>query len=109
MGFKAMLESWGYEVLTAESADEAIESLTERDRRPDIIIADYRLRAGRTGTQAIETVHAYCGQRIPALIITGDTAPERIAEAERGGFGLLHKPVGADELRRAVGRMIPAM
>jgi signal transduction histidine kinase/ActR/RegA family two-component response regulator len=109
MGFKAMLESWGYEVLTAESADEAIESLIERDRRPDIIIADYRLRAGRTGTQAIETVHAYCGQRIPALIITGDTAPERIAEAERGGFGLLHKPVGADELRRAVGRMIPAM
>jgi CheY-like chemotaxis protein len=30
---------------------------------------------------------------VPAIIMTGDTAPERIREAQASGHALLHKPV----------------
>jgi two-component system, sensor histidine kinase len=33
------------------------------------------------------------GNDVPAIIISGDTAPERLREAHSSGFHLLHKPV----------------
>jgi hypothetical protein len=36
---------------------------------------------------------------VPALLISGDTAPERLREAEASGLPLLHKPVPVDTLR----------
>jgi hypothetical protein len=35
---------------------------------------------------------------LPALLITGDTAPDRLREALSGNIPLLHKPVSADQL-----------
>jgi hypothetical protein len=35
---------------------------------------------------------------LPALLISGDTAPERLREAHEAGLPLLHKPVAAEEL-----------
>ena len=31
--------------------------------------------------------------KIPGILLTGDTDPERIASANHSGFSLLHKPV----------------
>jgi hypothetical protein len=36
---------------------------------------------------------------VPAIVITGDTAPERLREAAAGGHVLLHKPVSPQQLR----------
>ena len=36
---------------------------------------------------------------MPALLITGDTAPDRLREAGSSGLPLLHKPVQPAELR----------
>lgn len=105
-GMQAMLEGWGYQVLTAGSRDGAVAVLG--DRRPDIILADYRLRDGETGLDAIQTVHVQLGVTIPAAIVTGDTAPERLAEAKAGGCWLLHKPLAAAELRQAVSELMNA-
>jgi two-component system, sensor histidine kinase len=94
------VEGWGYEVVIASSEAEAMERLAERDRSPDIIIADYRLRAGRTGPEAIRHIRAHYGNRpIPSIVITGDTAPERLREAEASGYRLLHKPVSPNQLQ----------
>jgi len=38
----------------------------------------------------------------PLLIITGDTAPDRLREAGSSGYPVLHKPVDMDELQRAM-------
>jgi len=43
---------------------------------------------------------------VPATVITGDTAPERLVEVRAGGHALLHKPVAAYELRNAVAEML---
>jgi len=99
-GMQAMIETWGYRVLTGASRHDAIR-LLEADP-PDILLADYRLRDGETGLDVIRTVQVRLGKRIPAAIVTGDTAPERLAEAQAGGYRLLHKPVAATDLRTAV-------
>ncbi|WP_109156754.1 MULTISPECIES: PAS domain S-box protein [unclassified Azospirillum] len=99
-GMQAMIETWGYRVLAGACRQDAVRML--KDNSPDILLADYRLRDGETGLDVIKAVHARLGKRIPAAIITGDTAPERLAEAQAGGYRLLHKPVAAADLRMAV-------
>jgi DNA-binding NarL/FixJ family response regulator len=39
---------------------------------------------------------------LPALLISGDTAPERLREASAAGLRLLHKPVPLDVLVQAL-------
>ena len=104
-GLQAMLESWGYRVLTAGSIQDAV-LLVESGKWPDAILADYRLRGGETGLDAIKAVRERLDVPVPATVITGDTAPERLVEVQTGGHALLHKPVAADELRNAVVEML---
>ena len=101
---RLLLESWGHHVLPAASAEEVIRHLPVLGRQPDLIIADYRLQNGDTGGQAIARVevHLRPQTKVPAIILTGDTAPERLRQAQALGHGLLHKPVQADALRAAI-------
>jgi len=66
---------------------------------PDLIIADFRLKAGESGLDAIQTIRDEYNHDIPAALITGDTAPERIKQATSASATLLHKPVGPEKLR----------
>jgi hypothetical protein len=45
---------------------------------------------------------------IPAALVTGDTAPDRLREARESGLILLHKPVSNIKLRATVGNLIRA-
>lgn len=100
LGLKAMLEGWGYDVLTARTGDQALERLRADGRRPRMVLADYQLQQGRTGSEALSAVQDFIGRDVPGVILTGDTAPERLREAESSGFRILHKPVFPNELRR---------
>lgn len=106
-GMKALLGRWGCEVILADSEAAAVIASTRARHPPELIIADYRLRAIRTGSQAIDGVRRELEEAIPALIITGDTAPERLREAQASGHTLMNKPVPPGRLRaflRAVRR-----
>ncbi|MFN7507857.1 MAG: hybrid sensor histidine kinase/response regulator, partial [Limnobacter sp.] len=59
---------------------------------------DYRLRNNSTGVQAIKLLQGQLGN-IPAVILTGDTAPSRIHEAKSSGLMILHKPLSGVQLR----------
>ena len=100
MGLKAILEGWGYDVLTAKSGDQALERLRADGRCPQIVLADYQLQQGRTGPEAVVAVQTMMGRTVPGIILTGDTSTERQEEAERRGFRILHKPVFPNDLRR---------
>ena len=103
---RAAIESWGYEVLTATMEEEAVELLSHRSQPPDMIIADYRLRAGHTGAQAISRICEQFAAKIPSIIITGDTAPARIREVEGHGLTILHKPVQPKRLKAAIAEAV---
>ena len=51
-----LLEAWGYRVLAAESEGEAVDKLSLDGERPQAIVADSRLREGRTGVEAIRRI-----------------------------------------------------
>ncbi|MEA4836711.1 MAG: response regulator [Rhodospirillaceae bacterium] len=98
VGYQMLFESWGYEVAGAGTAEEVIALLRGRDLRPRVILADYRLREGYTGVMAIRAVQAEFGTDIPAILVTGDTAPGRLREAAASGLPILHKPVNGNQL-----------
>ena len=97
-GMRHLLQGWGCECEVAESVEEAL--LLIRTKTPGLVISDYRLREQRTGVEAIATLRASLGDSLPALLITGDTAPERLREAQASGVPLLHKPVSPSQLYR---------
>lgn len=101
-----VLTSWGCRVLTACSQSEAVAQMETLDEPLDLIIADYRLREGKTGTDAIEFICDELNESIPAIIITGDTSPERLKMLRDSGFPVLHKPVTAAAIRAAIQRQI---
>lgn len=102
----SLLGSWGYRLRVAASATELLEGNGGDDDAPDLIISDYRLQGDDDGIRAIRTVLTHFGQPIPALLITGDTAPERLAEARASGYPLLHKPLSNGRLRAAIGNLM---
>lgn len=97
-GMLHLLLDWGCECDAAESIEEAL-ALAQLNV-PDVIVSDYRLREQRTGVEAIAAVRNQIGCDIPALLITGDTAPTRLREAQASGIPLLHKPVSPGLLYR---------
>lgn len=103
---QSLLVAWGHDVKIAGSGTEMIAHLLDHGRRPDLLICDYRLPGVDTGVAVIQSLHRYYNTAIPAIVITGDTAPDRIAEAQASGFVLLHKPLSSGKLRAAVGNML---
>ena len=88
-----LLVAWGYAVVAAGEGDEVLRLLASCPRRPDVLICDHRLRGGENGIALVERLRAEYNQRIPAMLVTGDTAPDRLTEAAASGLLLLHKPV----------------
>lgn len=97
-GMELILTQVNCSVISVESAEAAQQVIVEEDLEPSVIIADYRLREGKTGDDAIALIREELNADIPALIITGDTSPERVREATDSGTRLLHKPVSSAEL-----------
>jgi signal transduction histidine kinase/ActR/RegA family two-component response regulator len=106
LGLRSMLEGWGWEVMAASSGKEAVRLVTGSSRAPDVIVADYRLRDGETGVNVIHDVYGVCARTIPAMVLTGDTSPERISECRQSGFRLMHKPIGSAILQAALEEMM---
>jgi signal transduction histidine kinase/CheY-like chemotaxis protein len=103
---RGLLGNWGYAVQAVESADLAQNLMDHTGFEPDALLVDYRLRAGRTGLDAIAEVRAALGFDIPALMITGDTAPAIQQHIAQQGLKVLYKPVSAPDLRAELLRLM---
>ena len=109
-GMKVLLEGQGCVVHAVGDRAGALAAV--RQERPDLVLADFRLREKDDGIAVILALR----QRwpgLPALLVSGDTAPERLREASAAGLQLLHKPVApsllAQTIRQTVdqARMVP--
>ncbi|MFT6408129.1 MAG: signal transduction histidine kinase/CheY-like chemotaxis protein [Arenicella sp.] len=76
-----------------------------KHKKPDIVLADFRLRGDDNG---IKTIHAIRDlyPDIPALLVTGDTSPERLKHASNVGIEMLHKPLTMEKLAQSVGEAV---
>lgn len=105
-GMARLLRGWRCHVVAATSDEAALATLADYDNRPDLIISDYQLAGGKTGFEAIERLRSVLGSPIPALLISGDTNPERLREASASGHLLLHKPVAPAALRATINHLL---
>lgn len=103
-GLAMILKRWGVRVVAVASTEELAATLPRLRRPPHVVLTDYRLPGGSTGRMVVELVRRRWN--VPGIIITGDTAPERLREAMSIGCRLLHKPVQPDELAGALGEAI---
>ncbi len=83
----------------AEGRDDAV-ALVNSGFEPDVIVADHRLR-DHSGLDAVAAVHAAIGVR-PVVVVTGDTAPQTLAQIQGSGWRVIHKPVDGATLARAL-------
>jgi len=100
-----MFELHGAEVIVAESSDAVIQQMIFHTRMPDLILSDYRL-IDETGLVCIEKIRNEFNEDIPAVIITGDTAPDDLKILKEAGMEILYKPVSAESLLVSVARNI---
>lgn len=102
MGLEAVLSEWGYDIVTAASADQAMERLTAGGCRPDMVMADYQLRNNRVGTEVVARVRERFGP-VPGVILTGETGGTCQVEAAAMGVAVMVKPVTPQQLAAALG------
>jgi signal transduction histidine kinase len=101
-GMRVLLSGWGMQVVASLDGNDVIEAVHARERMPDLIIADYRLGGGATGTEVIARLRRELDPEIPAILVTGSSAPGLAQEAAARQFDLLLKPVQPDRLRELI-------
>jgi signal transduction histidine kinase len=98
-GMRSALHALGCEVQLAAGSAEA-ETLA-RHAQPDVVLADFRLQGGDDGVAAVRRLRVI-HPGLAALLVSGDTAPARLREAQVAGLRLLHKPANMVSLTRAI-------
>lgn len=99
-------------VTAAASADEALLTLQHAELLPQCLVCDYRLRDGATGLDAVARVRGWMqaqyggGAALPAVVITGDPAPEVEARAAALGCRVLRKPVAPAQLQAELAALL---
>ena len=101
-GMRALLEQVGCRVSVCSGFADA-ERMLVNDGLEDVhlIVSDFRLRSHESGIDTVRRLRERLGE-VPALLVSGDTAPERLREAQSSGLPLLHKPVAAEKLLKAM-------
>ncbi len=105
-GMAELFDHWNIDLVTAHSAAEAEQWLASIARVPDVIVSDYRLPDDTDGIEVIARLRQRFGDAIPAIVVTGDTAPDTLVRITRAGFPLLHKPLRPAKLRALITHLI---
>jgi len=99
LGMKTVLEAMGCRATLADGTASALAAA--RAERPDLVLADLRLRGGDNGFETVRAIRQLYPQ-IRVILISGDIAADRLREAEEAGLPLLHKPVPFELLKREI-------
>jgi two-component system nitrogen regulation response regulator GlnG len=103
--FRRVFEGEGVEVVTAASAAEGLDRLTERS--PDVVVLDLQLPDG-SGLDVFRKIHTREPRR-PVIFITAHGTTETAIEAMKGGaFDYLVKPVDLDRVSHVLERAFEA-
>jgi PAS domain S-box-containing protein len=94
------LEVIGHQVVAATTGKELITLLD--GQAPDIVISDYRLAGRQTGFDVIAAVRNAFDEKLPALLITGDTDPIIMRSMADRGILVQHKPLEIETLQLCI-------
>ena len=93
---RMLLKAEGYCVMAVESKAEALQKV--REASIDLLVTDYHLNGGETGTEVIAALRDILGFPLKAVLMTGDTSTA-IRELPRDShLRVASKPIQAEEL-----------
>jgi DNA-binding NtrC family response regulator len=102
---RMFLKGEGYRVAVAATLQEALQRLDEHaDIR--VLITDYHLEGGITGSDVIEAVRARRGPEFNAILVTGDTSSVIAALRRDAHLRITSKPINADELLGMIAALV---
>ena len=101
-----LLAKWGARSAHASNIETIDVALRHLGTVPDLILTDYRLPDDKTGSDAIERARTILEKDVPAIIVTGDTGPERLRTLREIGVQWLHKPVQPAQLRSVIRHLV---
>jgi signal transduction histidine kinase len=101
-GMRGLLTRWGCHVITAGTPEEAESKLAINEQSLDLLLIDYRLPDNVSGIEVARRLQLRLCYSVAVLILTGDTGPDRLREADASGYPLLHKPVQPAKLRSSM-------
>ena len=92
-----LLELEGYHVTPVASLSAALQH-AQQGHKLDLLITDYHLNDGETGTQVIATLREVLGFSLKAVLTTGDTSSAIKQLPRDPHLRITSKPIKADEL-----------
>ena len=105
----ALLASHGVQLDVAadEAAAEAAFTQAALRQQPfSALICDYRLAEGADGLQAAQRLRAKFDPLLPLLLVTGETAPNRLQSVRASGIKVLFKPVAPQVLLQTLAKLV---
>jgi CheY-like chemotaxis protein len=103
------LRQYGADVITASSAEAAMEALAQEGPRPDLIVSDIAMPGedGYSLMRRVRELDPEQGGGIPAIAVTAYSRTEDRVQAMAAGFQMhISKPVNASELATAITSII---
>lgn len=94
-----LLTTWGCAVHVASTLMQAQQLLALHPI--EAVVSDVRLPGDVSGIDHLRTLRQ-TSPHLRTLLVTGETAPDRIAEIKASGLPFLHKPVRAEQLLDAL-------
>jgi PAS domain S-box-containing protein len=94
---RMLLKAEGYRVSAAATVADAVRSAREH-ADIQLLISDYHLARGETGTDAIQAVRGVLGPHVPAVLVTGDTSGVIRELRHDGHVRITSKPIRSAEL-----------
>ena len=88
----SLLQTWGCRVQAEPAIPEAVAEV-------DLLVTDFELGNGVTGTDCIAAVRRLAGQALPAVVMTGHDAARVRADLGTADVPILSKPIRPAELR----------
>lgn len=102
IGMKNLLSRWQCNVMTAKDQKESEQILAD-GFKPQILLIDYHLDDGYTGTELIKCLRDYLQRPdLPAIIISADNTPEIIEALQHDGLDFIKKPIKPAQLRALI-------
>jgi len=97
----ALLSDLGILLDVAASMAQAEVAVFESERRPDLVISDFRLPEGKTAVDVARLFRSRWDDEIPVLVLTGDAMPPS-PDLIGGAAVVLRKPTSPQDLLNAI-------
>jgi len=101
-GTGLLLDQWGFQSILSGTLNDGLRQIQVTGKKPNLVLADYRLANDQNGIDAIEGICRETKQALPGIIITADTGSNSLRHISESGYALLHKPLDPSKLRQLV-------